>query len=85
MCNMLLSQVKLSLFVFVICVRYDMLVVCDGVGGSCHLLLPAVFCVVKRYVACFHSVVRMFNCNCKVCFKMWGCSLKLYFDCKLQA
>ena len=55
------------------------------------LVAHVIFCcllfyyVVKRYVACFHSVVRMFNCNCKVCFKMWGYSLKLYFDCKLQA
>ena len=41
--------------------------------------------VVKIYVACLSSVVRMFNCNCKMCFMMWGCVLKLYFDCKLQA
>ena len=54
MCNMLLSQVKLSLFVVVSCVRYDMLVVCDGVGGSCHLLLPAVF-LCSQEICCMFS------------------------------
>jgi hypothetical protein len=41
MYNKILLQVELSLVVIVSCARYDMIVVCDGVGGSCHFLLPA--------------------------------------------